>query len=58
MSQKKGGTDRDRQLRKELPLVAHEWTLDELFTFYKLDPKLGLSTTQVKEQREQWGFNR
>lgn len=57
----KGGNDeseKQKNLRKDLPIVAHEFSLDELATEYNVSFEKGLTSAQVLESRQKHGENR
>lgn len=45
-------------LRKDIPIVEHEWEVDQIYKKYEIDPDQGLTSDQVKKQREIHGENR
>ncbi|GLI63034.1 hypothetical protein VaNZ11_005895 [Volvox africanus] len=53
-----GGNDKQKNLRKDLPIVAHEFSLDELAAEYNVSFDCGLTSAQVLESRQKHGENR
>ncbi|GLC38270.1 hypothetical protein PLESTM_000706100 [Pleodorina starrii] len=53
-----GGSERQKNLRKDLPIVAHEFSLEELAAEYNVSFERGLTTAQVLESRKRHGENR
>eukprot|EP00798_Chlamydomonas_sp_ICE-L_P012784 gene12784-16042_t len=58
MGKKKGDDERTQNLRKDLPVVAHEQTLEQVYESYSIEPEKGMSSAQVHESRAKWGSNR
>lgn len=52
------GRKSDKDLRKDLPIEQHYWSLEQLWSSYNVKPETGLSNSQVQEQREKHGWNR
>lgn len=48
---------KDKDLRKDIPVVQHEWSLEQLYKEYGLNPETGLTSSQVQQQREKFGSN-
>lgn len=57
MSSKKS-SQRAEELRKDIPIVEHEWDVDKIFKHFNIDPQKGLSSDQVLKQRAEHGENR
>ncbi|EFJ52783.1 hypothetical protein VOLCADRAFT_78789 [Volvox carteri f. nagariensis] len=54
----KSDSDKQKNLRKDLPIVAHEFSLDELAAEYSVSLERGLTSAQVLESRQKHGPNR
>ncbi|KXZ52251.1 hypothetical protein GPECTOR_10g882 [Gonium pectorale] len=54
----KANGDKQKNLRKDLPIVAHEFSLDELAAEYNVSFEKGLTSAQVEESRKKHGENR
>ncbi|KAG2500240.1 hypothetical protein HYH03_001818 [Edaphochlamys debaryana] len=57
-SKGKKGDERQKNLRKDLPIVAHEFSLEELAAEYNVSLSAGLTSQQVVESRAKHGENR
>jgi sodium/potassium-transporting ATPase subunit alpha len=53
-----GDTEKQKNLRKDLPIVAHEFSLEELAAEYNVSFERGLTSAQVLESRQKHGENR
>lgn len=56
-SSRKSST-RAEELRKDIPIVEHEWDVEKLYKHFNIDPNKGLTADQVLKQRSQHGENR
>ncbi|KXZ41630.1 hypothetical protein GPECTOR_353g109 [Gonium pectorale] len=50
--------DKQKNLRKDLPIVAHEFSLEELAAKYNVSFERGLTSAQVEDSRNKHGQNR
>lgn len=57
MSSKKS-SQRAEELRKDIPIIEHEWDVEKIYKHFSIDPQKGLSSDQVIKQRAEHGENR
>ncbi len=55
---KAANADRGKDLRKDLPIVAHEQSVEECAESYGLSLQAGLTSQQVLDSRAKHGENR
>ena len=49
---------RAEKLRQEIGFTEHTWPLDKVYEYYGATPTNGLSSAQVLQNREKYGWNR
>lgn len=51
-------TSRADKLRQEIGFTEHTWPVDKVYEYYGATPENGLSSAQVLQNREKYGWNR
>lgn len=51
-------SSRKEDLRKDIPIVEHTWSVEKLLEHFSIDSSRGLSSAQVLQQRNEHGPNR
>jgi sodium/potassium-transporting ATPase subunit alpha len=49
---------RSEKLRKDIGFTEHTWPVEKLYEFYGCTPEGGLTTAQMLQNREKYGWNR
>ncbi|GMH32806.1 hypothetical protein BSKO_00640 [Bryopsis sp. KO-2023] len=54
----KQSSQRAEELRKDIPIIEHEWETDKILKHFNIDINKGLTSEQVLKQRQEFGENR
>ena len=54
----KRDSDRAEKLRQDIGFTEHTWPVEKLYEYYGATPDGGLTTAQVLQNREKYGWNR
>ena len=49
---------RSEKLRQDIGFTEHTWPVEKLYEYYGASPTGGLTTAQVLQNREKYGYNR